>query len=149
MCTPLKYFWMSEPIFIKFGVYISWRLSASQRGTSEIPFIINTNTRNFQAVLLILWRVRVLETPFGLLLRFIYDFTSRHYNYFYNETRTRLTAYSLPGWFLVLRCLSDLTSRFCSACLVPLSWRFVSDRLLWPALILNAHRSEIVWILYM
>jgi hypothetical protein len=26
----------------------------------------------------------ILETPFGLLLRFIYDFTSRHYNYFYN-----------------------------------------------------------------
>jgi hypothetical protein len=33
----------------------------------------------------------VLETPFGLLLRFIYDFTSRHYNYLYNVTRTRLT----------------------------------------------------------
>jgi hypothetical protein len=52
--------------------------------------------------------------PFGLLLRFIYDFTSRHYNYFYNVTRTKLTASLLPGWFLVFRCWSDLTPLICS-----------------------------------
>jgi hypothetical protein len=31
-----------------------------------------------------IWRARLLKTPFGLLLRFIYDFTSRHYSLFYN-----------------------------------------------------------------
>jgi hypothetical protein len=48
-----------------------------------------------------MWRVGVLETPFGLLLRFIYDFTSHHYNHFYNVTRTRLTASALPCWFFL------------------------------------------------
>jgi hypothetical protein len=38
----------------------------------------------------------VLEKPFGLLLRFIYDFTSRHYNFFYNVRS------SLPCWFFIL-----------------------------------------------
>jgi hypothetical protein len=75
-----------------------------------------------------MWRVRVLETPFGLLFRFIYDFTSRHYNYFPNETRPRLTASSLPCWFFVRRCWSDLTPRFWSACLVHMIWLFISDR---------------------
>jgi hypothetical protein len=81
---------------------------------------------------MVLWRVRVRETPFGLLLRFIYDFTSRHYNYFYSVTRTRLTASSLPCCFLVLRCWSDQTFRLWSA-LVLLPWHCVSDRLLWSA----------------
>jgi hypothetical protein len=49
-----------------------------------------------------MWRTRVLETPFGFFHRFIYDFTSRHYNFFYSVTRTRLTASSLPCWFLIL-----------------------------------------------
>jgi hypothetical protein len=71
----------------------------------------------------------VLETAFRLLLRFIYNFTSRHYNYFYNVTWTRLTTSSLPGWFLVLRCWSDLTPRLWLA-LIPLLWRCISDRLL-------------------
>jgi hypothetical protein len=74
----------------------------------------------------------VLEAPFGLLLRFIYDFTSRHYNYFYNVARTRLTASSLPCCFLVLRCWSDLTFRLWSApwifCLTCLSLSLM----LWP-----------------
>jgi hypothetical protein len=29
-----------------------------------------------------MWRARLLKTLFGLLLWFIYDFTSRHYNLF-------------------------------------------------------------------
>jgi hypothetical protein len=74
----------------------------------------------------------LLETPFGLLLRFTYDVTSRHNNYFYNVTRTRLTASSLTCWFLVFRCWSDLTFHLWSV-LVPLLWRCVSDRLLWSA----------------
>jgi hypothetical protein len=66
----------------------------------------------------------VLETPSGLLLRFIYDFTSRHYNYFYNVTRTRLTAlhFHVDSWSFATDLIwSDLI------------WLFVSDRLLWPA----------------
>jgi hypothetical protein len=58
----------------------------------------------------------VLETPFGLLLRFIYDFTSRHYNYFYNVTRTRLTASSLPCSFFIL--VGPLIAGFLVAALI-------------------------------
>jgi hypothetical protein len=84
-----------------------WPLSKSF--TPEILFLDvpkPTKMHSFQATAppwdKILWRARVLETPFGLLLRFIYDFTSRHYNYFYNVTRTRLNASSLPCWFFIL-----------------------------------------------
>jgi hypothetical protein len=66
----------------------------------------------------------VLETPFGLLLYFIY-FTSRHHNYFYNVTRGRLTASSLPCCFLVL--VGPLIADFLVAALISL---FVSDRFL-------------------
>jgi hypothetical protein len=77
----------------------------------------------------------VLETPFRLLLRFIYDFNSCHYNYFYNVTRTRLTAYSLPCSFFsfaadliwLLGSGLHLTFRLWLA-LLPLIWCFVSDR---------------------
>jgi hypothetical protein len=97
------------------------------------------------------------------LLRFIYDFTSRHYNYFYNVARTRLTASSLPCWFFILAgsliagflvaaliwlLWSPLTLRLWSAPLIfpdvasligsfDLLWRCVSDRLLWSALTLR------------
>jgi hypothetical protein len=73
----------------------------------------------------VLWRIWVLETPFRLLLRFINDFSSRHYNYFYNVTRTRLIASSLPCWFLILRCWSDQTFHLWSARLI-CSWFFCS-----------------------
>jgi hypothetical protein len=46
----------------------------------------------------ILWRVWVLETPFGLLLRFINNFTSLHVNYFYNETRTSPSVKNTVFW---------------------------------------------------
>jgi hypothetical protein len=81
-----------------------------------------------------MWRVGVLETPFGLLLSFTYDFTSRHYNYFYNVRS------SLPCWFFILvgpliagflvaaliLGLSDLTLRLWSAPF-DLLWCWVSD----------------------
>jgi hypothetical protein len=85
-----------------------------------------------------LWHTRVLATPFGLLLCFIYDFTSRHCNYFYNVRS------SLPYWFFILVgpliagflvatliCSFDLllTLRLWSVSLVS-SWRCVSDRFL-------------------
>jgi hypothetical protein len=80
-----------------------------------------------------MWRARVLETPFGLLLCFIYDFTSRHYNFFYNVRS------SLPCWFFIL--VGPLTAGFLVAALilgfwsalVPLLWHGVSDRLVWSA----------------
>jgi hypothetical protein len=96
----------------------------------------------------------VLETPFGLLLCFIYDFISRHYNFFYN------VRFSLPCWFFIL--VGPLSAGFLVAALiwllwsapdvasligpfdqlltlhlwsVPLicSWRCISDRPLWSA----------------
>jgi hypothetical protein len=90
---------------------------------------------------MVLWRARVLETPFGLLLRFIYDSTSRHYNYFYNAGS------SLPCWFFIL--VGPLIAGFLVAARIWLLWsaltlrlwsdsfdffwRCVSDRLLWSA----------------
>jgi hypothetical protein len=73
----------------------------------------------------------VLETPFGLLLWFIYDYTNRHYNYFYNVRS------SLPCWFFIL--VGPLIAGFLVAALtlrlrsVPLICRWVSD-LLWSML---------------
>jgi hypothetical protein len=89
----------------------------------------------------ILWQARALETPLGLLLRFIYDFTSRHYNCFYNVRS------SLPCWFFILvgpliagflvaaliLGLSDLTFRSLICFFDLLLWRCVSDWLLWSA----------------
>jgi hypothetical protein len=46
-----------------------------------------------------------MERPFGLLVRFNTNFTSRHYNYFYNETRTTPCS-QLPRQLLALaQCL--------------------------------------------
>jgi hypothetical protein len=56
----------------------------------------------------------VLETPFGLLLCFIYDFTSRHYNYIYNVHS------SLPCLFLILA--GPLIDGFLVAALIWFLW---------------------------
>jgi hypothetical protein len=68
---------------------------------------------------ILLWRVQVLETPFGVLLRFIYDFIS-HYNYYYNVTLTRMTASSLPCWFFIL--VGPLIAGFLDAALMLRLW---------------------------
>jgi hypothetical protein len=94
MCMPLflsLVLCLSLYIYIYMCVCVLWNM------------YILRNYVNIDALYIcILWRVQVLETPFGLLLRFIYDFTSRHYNHCYNVTRTRLTASSLPCWFFIL-----------------------------------------------
>jgi hypothetical protein len=100
-----------------------------------------------------MWRVRVLEKPFGLLLRFIYDFTSRHYNYFYNVRS------SLPCWFCVL--VGPLIADFLVAALIwllwsapdvasligsfdLLFWRCASDLLLWSPLTLRLWSAPLI-----
>jgi hypothetical protein len=106
----------------------------------------------------------VLETSFGFLLRFIFDFTNRHYNYFYNVRS------SLPCWFLVLvgsliagflvaaliwLLWSPLTLRLWSTPLISfdvasligsfdLLWRCFSDRLLWSALTLRLRSTSLI-----
>jgi hypothetical protein len=73
----------------------------------------------------ILWRVYVLETPFGLLLWFIYNLTSRHYNYFlqcslFTSVLILYLGWSSDCWHL--GCYPNLTPLIC-----------VSDRFLWSA----------------
>jgi hypothetical protein len=87
-----------------------------------------------------MWRVRVLETPFGLLLRFIYDFTSRHYNYLYNVTLFTSLLILYLGWS------SDCWLLGCCSNLTPLisSWHFISDRLLWSALTLRLWAAPLI-----
>jgi hypothetical protein len=73
---------------------------------------------------------------FGLLLWFYYDFTSRHYNLFYNVTRTRLIAFiPYPGW------ASDLLLWSGSLVCFYLPWS-----LLWSVFDLP---SALVWSLYL
>jgi hypothetical protein len=62
-----------------------------------------------------MWRVGVLETPFRLLLSFIYDFTSRHYNTF--------TMWRELGWLRVHFRVESLSFA------AELIWLFVSY---WP-----------------
>jgi hypothetical protein len=111
-----------------------------------------------------MWRIWVLETPFGLLLRFIYDSTSRHYNYSYSVRS------SLPCWFFILvgpliagflvaalisLLWSALTLRLWSVPLIcsdvasligsfDLLWRCVSDRLLWSPLTLRLCSAPLI-----
>jgi hypothetical protein len=54
----------------------------------------------------------VLETPFGLFLRFIYDFTSRHYNFFLQCALFTSVLILYLGWSSdcwLLGCCSNLT----------------------------------------
>jgi hypothetical protein len=94
----------------------------------------------------------VLETPFGLLLCFIYDFTSRHYNYFLQCAL--FTSVLLPylGWSSdcwLLGCCSNLTPLICSdvTSLIgsfDLLWRWVSDQLLRSALTLRLWSAPLI-----
>jgi hypothetical protein len=86
---------------------------------------------------------------------FYYDFTSHHYNFFYNVRS------SLPGWFFIL--IGPLIAGFLVAALIwflwsapdvasligsfdLLLWRCVSDRLLWsPDLASLIGSFELLW----
>jgi hypothetical protein len=64
-----------------------------------------------------MWRARVLETPFDLLLWFIYDFTSRHYTLFLQCALILWRCVSERSWFLCSGPLISFHLVFSDLCL--------------------------------
>jgi hypothetical protein len=66
-----------------YGATVSFNMSVQNHPSSCTMYIVTClrllTTSEHQMLL-----ARVLETLFGLLLWFYYDFASRHYNFFYN-----------------------------------------------------------------
>jgi hypothetical protein len=73
---------------------------------------------------------------FRIVTSFIYDFTSRHYNYFYNVRP------SLPCWFFIL--VGPLIAGFLVAALIWLLWSPLTLRL-WSALLISRFYCSPPW----
>jgi hypothetical protein len=102
--------------------------------------LIHTQTYSVYVIMCILWRARVLKTPFGMLLCFIYDSTSRHYNFFSQFALLTSVLIVYLGWS------SDCCLLGCCSNPTPLisSWRCVSDWLLYLLLKLRLWSAPLI-----
>jgi hypothetical protein len=102
---------------------ILWRIGVLDPFTSRVYITDHFWTPNITC--------SVLETPFGLLLWFIYDFNSRHYNLFLQWALTLWRCVSDRSWFLCSCPLISFDLVFCDLRLWSLLFICLLICLLW------------------